>query len=1210
MRIGKTGKRLGLTLALSSLPWLGVFAASQPEDIQQLLVQGHYWVGQGQPQLATRAWEKVLLTDPNNAEARAALEELKDFHPSLIDQTQLRLARELARQHKYAEALEKYRLAFSGGTPNSFYAAEYYETMSGTRGGWKQAASSLRELHRKYPSNPYYTLVLGRVLTYRQSTRHEGIGILEALANDKNQDPEIRKQAEVAWKNALLWLPGQPKDRPLYQAWLKLHPDDKDIQKRLADIGRVSASTNREQAWTKLDAGELDAAAKMFSRLLQQSPDDAELLAGLGVTRMRQQRFSAAADLLEKAVSIDPEGQRDRQPLLQEARYWHHFKLAEQLMKRRHYKAALKQLDTAESINPGRIETDLLRAAIETRRGNWQKASRLYDHILERQPDNAQARKGLLQVLIQSGQEDAARRLLAKHKLSEQAWQEARNLQQAEKLRRQARAENDPRIAIIDLRKALALRPDDPWLRLDLARLLASQGRQKEADALFANYINTFAGDDETRFAAAIYFNETGNPQKALGLMASIPAAQKSEVQLSFQKRLQARLKLAEARKAIAQGDYRSANLIAESLQLIISSDPMARLIYAELLARLGQTREALWQAERAWKKADGDTSMALQYATVLLLTHRYSKLDELLTDLEHRTSLAPTQRIAVEKLRLGLELELADNLRKSGDYRAAWEQLKPFLPEHASDNALRSLMASIYLDAGDYERALRLYQEEVAHNPKNSDAWAGAIGAAMTLKDWPLAQQLIKQGLKANPDDPPLLLQRARLNYLRGARETSRRDLEALMTQYRQSLAAKSQRNAVYPPPGREEDVTTTSPVEDLPAWVLDAQKLLTRIEAETATSLTLGTSIKKRDGTAGLDQLTTLSLPLQWETSLNADQRWGIRVAPILLDAGTPAPSTEPLLGSAATVPGSITSDDLKEDGTELSLFWQGREWDADIGLSAAGFLLPNIEGGLKWKQQDLDRQLIVGAERRVIEESLLSRAGLSDGLTGIEWGGVTRNSIGFDHYLRNTNDGRTTIHTEAHYALLRGKHVEDNSQLTLSGAIHWDLIQRDDFKTQFGLRLGYQHFDKNLSGFTLGQGGYFSPRHHLTLSVPINISRQNGPFEYGASASFGLQYFDEDDSLYYPLDNELQQQLAASGNETTHKGESRSSFTTQLRAGFEYSLDAKLGIGGLLYSNRDNNFSEAGLALYLRYYFDRPAPSSSVDRWQRDGESSGLW
>ncbi len=1200
MKLNNTGKQLLLALALSTMASPRLMAASQPEDIRQLLVQGHYWVGQGHPDLAIAAWEKVLMTDPGNEEAQNALRELKDFHPSRIDQTKLALARKLARQHKYADALKMYKLAFAGGTPNSFYAAEYYETLSGTRGGWKPAIRALDELVRKYPSNDHYRLVRARVQTYHESTRRNGIATLAEMAGNDDLDETLRHEAAKAWKNALLWLPGIGADRGLYQRYLEAYPGDTEIENRLANLDRLGKHNTLQQAWGYLNSGELDKAEAIFTRLLRASPDNAEALAGLGLTRMKRQRFAGASEALEKALAIAPDTHRDLEPVLKEARFWANYKKAEQAWKQGRYRRALKALDQADALRPNSYEALRLRAAIAARRGNLRKASQLYDKALERRPDDPEARRGLLQLLIQSGDEAGALRLLRKHDLPQQAYREARNRLKAQRLWQQARNSEDPQAAITVLREALELDPGNAWMRLELARLLAARGERDEAAALFDGYLRSFPNDQEHLFAAAILLAELDRPEAALQRLRAIPPAYKNEAQLRLEQRLQARLQLARAKALIAKGDYRGATLIAETLAP--SDDPQVRLIYAELLARLGEEKDALWQAQQAWKQVEEDTGATLQYATVLLLTHQYQALDELLLTLKHRPGLTAPDREAIARLRLGLELELADNLRKSGDYNAAWRQLLPFLPQHADDPSLRTLLASIYHDAGDSERALQLYRAELAQRPGNRAAWHGAVGAAMALRDYPLADELIARGLETHPDDPELLLQRARLHYLRGRRQAALDDLDQALVQARALPRSTRQRAAEQFPQPSPDDTAASA------RWALDARRLKARIDAETATTLTIGTSIHKRSGTTGVDELTTTTLPLEWRSTLNADKGWGIRITPTLLDAGAPDADVAHLLGSQAIQGAGVAGEDLDDEAVAVSLFYEGPRWEADIGLAGAGFLLDGVEGRLAWKQQDFASQSIIGAERRRLRASLLARAGLRDGLTGIDWGGVNRNAVTFDHYLRGGDDAPATIHGHASYALLEGEHVEDNGQLKLEGSVQWGLTDETALRARLGIRATYQHFDKNLRGFTLGQGGYFSPDHHLALSIPLEIDGTRGPFRYGLSVALGLQYFTEDDSPRFPLDPALQQALEA-GGDSQLEGDAKSSFTTTLQAGFEYRLNREIGIGGVIASTNDNDYDATGIGLYLRYYFDRPAVTRH-GQWWRDGKQLGLW
>ncbi len=1185
-----------------------VHGASQEEDIRQLLVQGHYWIGQGHPDLAVNSWEKVLLTDPDNSEALNALQELKSFHPSLIDRKKLALARKLARQHKYADALEMYKQAFAGGTPNSFYAAEYYETLSGTRHGWKKAVTALQELTQKYPSNSRYRLVYGRVLTYHQSSRYQGLEILEKMAGNEALDSGLREEAVSAWKNALLWLPASSREKARYQRYLALFPDDKEITYRLEHLDEPGQETTLEKAYQLLEAGKLKKAASIFSRLVKASPDNADALAGLGITQMRQRRFSSAARNLEKAIRIAPEEHHDLEKTLLEAQFWAAYKQAERAYKQDRFSAALSHLGRAEQYLPGRFESLLLRANIEARRGNTKRASRYYDKALALKPGNQAAGTGLLQLLVLSGDEASAASLLKKHGLSEREFRRARNQIKAAQLRASAAIENDPDIAIIDLRSALALDPENGWLRLDLARRLAARGQTREAESLFTGYLSSFPNDYETRFAAAVFFSEVGELQKARIHSSAIPAEHKSEDLLNFEQELQARLDLQRARTFIDKGDYVQANLIAESLQARSGDNPATRLVYAELLARLGEEKDALWVAQHAYAKArKTNIGAALQYANVLLLTHQYKALDSLLTELRHQPRLTPAERASLAELRLGLELELADNLRKSGNYKAAYEQLLPFLPRYDDNSAVRSLLASIYQDAGDHDLALKLFQEETAHHPDNRDAWAGAIGAAMSLQDFPLASSLVEQALNAVPDDPGLLIQRARLSYMNGSRAAALKDIDQALQQERASPSARNQ--IQYPAPGKS---ATQIPLPDLHPWSREARELTAQIKAETGTSLSLGTGIRMRDGNEGLDQLTETTLPIQFQSSLNADMKWGVMLRPTLLTAGRTQQATRQLLGSQALTANGTTGEEQKDEGLGLTAFYKGRRWDADLGLSGAGFEIDNLVGGLSWKQRDFGSQLILGADRRAIKDSVLSYAGLKDPATGTVWGGVTQTSAKLDYYLRNLRDVPAAIHAHASVAMLDGDHVEDNTRLKLESDIQWSLLQQDNAQAELGLRLTYQHFDKNLRGFTLGQGGYFSPQQYLALAIPVRYNAHQGAFHYGMAATFGIQYFEEDDTPFFPLDQDLQSQVDALLPEKGfHEGQSRGSFTIALRAGFEYKLNQEFSVGGLLSSAHDNDYDETGGAVFLRYYFDRPTRLPQTPGWLTTGPfTTGLW
>ncbi|VTR49772.1 Cellulose synthase operon protein C precursor [Serratia fonticola] len=48
---------------------------------------------------------------------------------------------------------------------------------------------------------------------------------------------------------------------------------------------------------------------------------------------------------------------------------------------------------------------------------------------------------------------------------------------------------------------------------------------------------------------------------------------------------------------------------------------------------------------------------------------------------------------------------------------------------------------------------------------------------------------------------------------------------------------------------------------------------------------------------------------------------------------------------------------------------------------------------------------------------------------------------------------------------------------------------------------------HYQKDLSGYSLGQGGYYSPQQYVSLAVPVNYRQrtENWSWEVGARCRF---------------------------------------------------------------------------------------------------------
>src|SRR3989344_6071625 len=167
-------RRRHQTLAMGLLASLmAPVAWAQTGAEQTLLDQGQYWQERGDTERAGEAWQKLLRINPQNAQALygMALVELNAPRP---------------------------------------LALEYYQTLGATAGGWDEARRGLNRLAQESPEDPQIALALAQHLTYRESTRREGIAQLARLAGRA----DVGKAATESWRKALAWTGNRSADIP------------------------------------------------------------------------------------------------------------------------------------------------------------------------------------------------------------------------------------------------------------------------------------------------------------------------------------------------------------------------------------------------------------------------------------------------------------------------------------------------------------------------------------------------------------------------------------------------------------------------------------------------------------------------------------------------------------------------------------------------------------------------------------------------------------------------------------------------------------------------------------------------------------------------------------------------------------------------------------------------------------------------------------
>ncbi len=1166
---------------------VGLFTATTgwAADQSSLFSDGYFWYRQGRLDAAREKWEAGLRLEPGNQELRSALKELKHFDPDRIDTNRLEEARRLAAQGRYQDAISSYRQAFGGEPPTSYYAREYYETLAGIDARWQEAANRLKALAATYPSNRNLELAYAKVLSYREDSRREAIHRLAAMANEPGLDEGQRKQAHEAWRKALLWLNASVDDKPLYQAYLQRDPDPA-VQETLNNIGLAKGET--ADAYALLEAGQYREARKKFRETLAIDPENVDAIAGLGIIELRKKRFSKAARLLGEAVRRSPDKKTALGSALRDARYWALVRRSRVAFQRHKFDKALKLARKVDQSRPGRVEGKLLEAAIASAEGKHRSAVALYRAVLKKSRHNRIAQNGVVQNLIALHDEDAARQSIKSFGLPEKAYQQALKRLRVEDLRRTAMFLDDPRQALDQLHDALDLDPENPWVRLDMARLLHRMGREDEAVSLFENLHKASPTLYSVDYAQALYHEENGQWSAGLAAIGRIPEAAMTPEQRVLKRHLWAFNEERRALDMVAAGRQEEAIRIAQRLKAASRlSDPQTTLAYAELIAQMGDQREALRIGRQVVDPVfSPDIETSIRFGNLLLLTGERDELKRLLDRIEtHRfEQLSQRQTKSINQLRDGARLQQADVYRYTGDYPAALEVLSH--PALVAENQQKFDMAraGIQLQAGQAERAVHQYRALVNADRTNESAWAGLVSASLAMNDFEQAQQDVRQGLHAVPGSPELLALRARIHEARGEYSAAYWDAESALSMSGGGSAEHST-DAGRPQGG---------------SWRQGARALKMRLDAQSSSYFSIGAGYRNR-GDKGLDKVTEYVMPVQINYRLQNRNQVGAEIRQVILDGpnaltGVEKKSRDYNVAFFGGFPIYLANPEnfhptLDPDGLGFNLFFDSDHLHADIGSKPSGFVGDSLVGDLTWRKQTFDRAYSVGYSQHAVKESVLSYAGARDPQFGGSWGGVIRSGIDLGYSQQMTSS--LGYYTQLGLFNLSGKNVKGNDEKNFLLGGYWQLKHGSEESLTVGLGLQYRKFSRNLRFFTLGHGGYFSPQRYLSLFVPIGYLHRQGRLSYRVNLDLGAFDLEESATAVFPNDAALQQrwqELAASRNklEPLYDGRQDSGFLYNLHSEIDYQLNRQFLLGGWLEANNASDFKEVTAGIALKYYF----------------------
>jgi tetratricopeptide (TPR) repeat protein len=805
------------------------------EDVEQLLLdKASYWRLKDRPDLAMDALNQLLSIDPNQVEgiyqlgmldvqqsklpdARIALARLQKVAPTSphvadlenairagrVGPNELNEARRLAQSGQLAEAVQKYQESFRGPPPAAF-GVEYYLTLAGTPGGWEQAMQGLQQLSAASPNDKSIKLALAQVMINRETTRPDGIAALIALS----KDPVVGQDAVKLWRQALIW--GAP--APAYAQYLAQFPQDQEVRQRANDLatqragGGTGATQAQSQGYVDIRRGNLAAAQRQFEADLHQNPQDAQALAGLGLVRLRQERFAEARDLLGRAMRIAPDQRTQWAGAYESAAFWASVQRAKALQaqgKLQEAKALLSGL-LARAHGDG-AGAEMVLANIDQKLGDNAGAEQAFRRVLRAQPRNGDALIGLAGALAAEGKTAEAKAITDRLTPEQRARMAGGGGGPGEALRKEAKAAEAAGhydIADQKFKAAISASPMDPWIRLDYARFLAGQGH---IDQGFAVVDPKATGNTQTSvMVAAMYDVQQDRWAEALDLVDTVPAGQRSKDLTNFRDRILSRATEDQAKRQIAAGNRAAARDMLVALYNNPDVRPDERRVAAYDLWTLG-FHDAALQVTRDAMNRGGPAGIkaGIDYAKLLVSAGRYDDATAVVNRLEAGGQLAADDRDNLLSVKALLVSRQVDKLLAKHRVADAYDLISPIFVERPNDPVVLVTVGRIYAVGGRNREALGYFDKAFQQDPGDINIIRGVVMGAIEANDLSEAQNYLDKGEQANPKNPWIFFLKGQLAHARGENGLAMSDLRTAQAMAReQGLTTPSESEPAVPQP------------------------------------------------------------------------------------------------------------------------------------------------------------------------------------------------------------------------------------------------------------------------------------------------------------------------------------------------------------------------------------------------------------------------
>ncbi|PNC12556.1 cellulose biosynthesis protein BcsC [Enterobacter cloacae] len=782
----------------------------------------------------------------------------------------------------------------------------------------------------------------------------------------------------------------------------------------------------------------------------------------------------------------------------------------------------------------------------------------------------------------------------------------ANNTAQAERYYQQARnVDNTDSYAVLGLGDAAAARKDND----------AAERYYRQALRMDSGNTNAVRG------LANIY--RAQSPEKATQFIQSLSASQRRSID-DIERSLTNEQLSAQAERLEREGKYAQAAEIQRRRLALSPGDVWITYRLSRDLYSAGQRSQADNLMRQLASQKPGDPEQV--YASGLYLSGN----DRDRAALAHLNTLprdrwnSNIQELA-SRLQSNQVLENANRLRDGGKEQEAEALLRQQPPSTRIDLTL----ADWAEQRGDHEAAKTAYNTVLQREPQNEDAILGLTEVNLAQGNRDAARAELAKLPAAQNGEPLSLNMQRRIAMAQaglGDPAAAEKTFNAIVPQAKSQPpsmesalvmrdAARFQAQNGQPQQALEtwkdamvsSGITTTRPTDNDSVTRLtrndekdDWLKRGVRSDAgdlyrQQDLNVTLQHDYWGSSGTGGYSDLKAHTTMLQVDAPLS-DGRMFFRSDLVNMNAGsfdTDNGTYDPTWGTCAETP-CHGSTNQSANGASVAVGWQNQTWAWDIGTTPMGFDVVDVVGSLSYSNDLGPIGYTLNAHRRPISSSVLAFAGQKDPNTDTTWGGVraTGGGVSVSYDKGEANGIWSSLSADS----LSGKNVEDNWRVRWMTGYYYKLINQNNERLTVGVSNMLWHYDKDLSGYSLGQGGYYSPQEYVSFALPVNWRKrtENWSWELGGSVSWS--HSKTKDVMRYPLqglipDNEPGRYTDKGVMET---GSSSSGTGYTARAIVERRVTSNWFVGLGVDIQEAKDYTPSHALLYVRY---------SAAGWQGD-------